>query len=141
MKRYSVTNMALPKFGENRRQTLISNGILTAAEIREASLLRLPGFGPGTVSKLMNWRRECEIGFRFDATAPLPAVFMQRLNETITRRVSELIREGNAVESGFTALMAEYRGKFGVLQSEYEELCKRRAVLESKISAIEKRRR
>jgi hypothetical protein len=92
------------------------------------------------VSKLMKWRRACESGFRFDATAPLPAVFMQRLNETIARRVSELMREGTAVESGFTALMAEYRGKFGVLQSEYEDLCKRRAVLESKINALERRR-
>jgi DNA-binding helix-hairpin-helix protein with protein kinase domain len=132
--------MTVSGIGENRRHTLISNGIVTASEIREASLLGLPGFGAGMVSKLMDWRRRCEVGFRFDSTAPMPAMYMQKLSETMGRSLTQLMVEGAAVESEFGALKSEYETKFNVLQSEYEDLCKRRAVLESKISALEKRR-
>jgi len=140
LKRYFVSNIVVPGVGESRRRTLLSNGIVTAAEVREHALLGLPGFGGGMVAKLLEWRRECGLDFRFDASAPLPAVFAQKLSETTARRVGGMIKEGGALEAEFARLTAEYGKRFGALQTEYEDLCKRRAVLESKISALERRR-
>jgi len=64
--RFSIASAKISRIGPAKVAMLASHGIDTAGDIVEARVLRVPGFGPATVGKLLAWRHSHERTFRFD---------------------------------------------------------------------------
>lgn len=65
---HRLATAAIQGIGSGRKATLQSYNIETAADIAEAAILRIPGFGPGLTGNLLAWRRQIEQRFVFDAS-------------------------------------------------------------------------
>ena len=50
---------------------LASYGIETAADIKKAKIMQIPGFGEALTSELVEWRKKHEQNFRFNPNEPL----------------------------------------------------------------------
>jgi DNA-binding helix-hairpin-helix protein with protein kinase domain len=57
--------------GRAKLGALLAYGVETAADM--SYTLRVPGIGPIFKSRLIAWRKACEMGFKLDPRAPLPA--------------------------------------------------------------------
>lgn len=59
-------SLSFPRIGENRKATLRSFGIETAADITREKLTGIPGLDPATVESLVTWRSQMENMFVYD---------------------------------------------------------------------------
>ena len=50
---------------------LASYGIETAADIKKAKIMQIPGFGETLTSELVEWRKKHERNFRFNSNEPV----------------------------------------------------------------------
>jgi DNA-binding helix-hairpin-helix protein with protein kinase domain len=66
-----LADAEIQKIGAGRKQILASHNIVTAADINEAAIRRIKGFGDALTANLMAWKAEVLRAFRFD---PTPAV-------------------------------------------------------------------
>lgn len=66
--RFSIRGASIPGIGQARTATLISFGIETAADVNRDSVRQIPGFGAVMTDKLLSWKREHELRFRYDPT-------------------------------------------------------------------------
>lgn len=64
--KHHINRASIPGIGAARRASLISFGIESAADINEAAISRIPGFGPSLTSELLQWRQSVERRFVFD---------------------------------------------------------------------------
>jgi DNA-binding helix-hairpin-helix protein with protein kinase domain len=89
--RLLIRNFEIPKIGQGRRAVLLSYGIETAANINEAAILRVPGFGAKTTQPLLNWRRHMESRFVFSAaTTPADTAAINGIRADIAHKASKL---------------------------------------------------
>ncbi len=70
LRRHRVADLKVSGVGVERRQTLIANGIETAADVAPGVVSALPGFGPVLEAALLDWRRRVEKGFVYDPRMP-----------------------------------------------------------------------
>jgi len=101
-----IRDYDIPEIKTKRKQTLQAYGVESVFDISYS--MNVPGFGPHFVSVLMNWRRQCEVRFRFNPTGPLPQKELHELNIRMTdlRRSLEIeLRSGSQSlnEIGVTA--------------------------------------
>ncbi|MFZ4848213.1 MAG: helix-hairpin-helix domain-containing protein, partial [Caldilinea sp.] len=61
-----INRANIPGIGPARRASLISFGVETAADVDEAVISCIPGFGPKLTCELVEWRRQFERRFSFD---------------------------------------------------------------------------
>lgn len=66
--RFSIRHAKVSGIGPAKTATLISFGIETAADVNQAALLRVPGFGEVMTGRLLAWRRGHESKFKYDRT-------------------------------------------------------------------------
>jgi len=66
--RFSIRSADIPGIGPSKTATLVSLGIETAADVNEAAVLRIRGFGHVMCGKLLIWRRWHESRFKYDPT-------------------------------------------------------------------------
>jgi DNA-binding helix-hairpin-helix protein with protein kinase domain len=66
-----IADSDIPDIGPERRRLLATHRILTAADVSEAAVRRIKGFGPRYTGRLVAWRREVERQFQFDPQAVL----------------------------------------------------------------------
>ena len=64
--RIQVASAKLQGIGPAKVATLMSYGVATAGDVTAAKVMLIPGFGPVSTRKLVDWRRHCEGSFRFD---------------------------------------------------------------------------
>lgn len=95
--RFLIRYASISGIGPARKKTLASFGIESAADIKRANILRVPGFGPSLVDKLLSWRAELEKGFAYKPTqnqddiaarAQLDIAFANRKSALIQRLAS-----------------------------------------------------
>ncbi|WP_316174387.1 hypothetical protein [Bradyrhizobium sp. SZCCHNRI1073] len=70
--RYSIRAAKISGIGPAKTATLASFGIETAADVNEAAVRAVPGFGEALTAKMMTWRRAHETRFRYNP-APSPS--------------------------------------------------------------------
>jgi len=63
---YTIRHFKIPGIGPTRISALLSNGIETAADVTVTNLQGVQGIGPGLSDKLVRWKRQQELRFRFD---------------------------------------------------------------------------
>jgi DNA-binding helix-hairpin-helix protein with protein kinase domain len=83
--------------GEQRKQTLISFGIESAADITPSTIAGLPGFGPGLTKNLMDWRRSIESRFTPVKVAAPSSQDIHAVNAKLTAikvKLEQQLRDG-----------------------------------------------
>lgn len=68
---FYIRSSNIDHIGSSRKAFLQSYGIETAKDISKQSLLKVPGFGP-FISDLLEWRKNIEKHFSFDAKKGIP---------------------------------------------------------------------
>ncbi|MGB8423149.1 helix-hairpin-helix domain-containing protein [Paraburkholderia sp.] len=71
--RHFIRAAKIAGVGEQRKQTLVSFGIESAADVTESAIAAIPGFGAGLTANLLAWRRRIEQRFvPVAGTSPTP---------------------------------------------------------------------
>lgn len=131
---FLIRRIKIPGIGEARMAALLSAGITTAADIREDAVKSVPMFGSGSAAKLLQWRKQCEAQFKFDASTPLPDVLRTRVNDLVRKNMESLVVKGKSLEADFNRLVAAYSKDFGRLQQAFEVAFKERAAVQAEVS-------
>lgn len=63
---FPIRRAKIPGIGPAKTATLASFGIETAADVNDAAVRVVPGFGEAMTAKMMNWRRTHEARFRYN---------------------------------------------------------------------------
>jgi DNA-binding helix-hairpin-helix protein with protein kinase domain len=95
--RNEIERAMIPSIGPGRKQTLLSYGIETAADIKENDIAKVPGFGPVLCSKLIEWRESVEARFRFDPNRKIDPRHIAKVEQDILserKRIGERLRAG-----------------------------------------------
>jgi DNA-binding helix-hairpin-helix protein with protein kinase domain len=86
-----LSQYAIPGVGPGRMATLHSRGIRTAADVTNARLLNIPGFGPTLAAPLLHWRALLEQRFRLKAPlTPAEMADIQAVRIKFAREAAEL---------------------------------------------------
>ena len=88
-----IDSYHIPQVGANRKATLRSFGIETAADISYAKIRNLPGFGDVLTSELVSWRQQMEYTFRFDPSKGIDKHDIQILQQKFHSRMRPLERQ------------------------------------------------
>jgi DNA-binding helix-hairpin-helix protein with protein kinase domain len=89
---FEIENAKIAGIGPAKRAMLESYNIETAADIRRAAVLDVPGFGPALATRLEDWRRSVEQKFRFDPAAGIDPRDVQNLDRSIAQERALLER-------------------------------------------------
>jgi len=81
LEKFMLSNSNLRDIGTNRKATLLSYGIETAADIKRQDILQISGFGNHLCGILLSWREACKKKFVFDPTKPIPQQYIDALNK------------------------------------------------------------
>jgi len=87
-----IDNSNIPKIGRNRKATLRSFGIETAADITGYKIRGIPGFGDLLTQELLFWRQQMESRFRFDPSKGIDKTDIQLLTQKFQPRMRPLQR-------------------------------------------------
>jgi DNA-binding helix-hairpin-helix protein with protein kinase domain len=80
LQRHFISDASIPDIGPSRTATLASFGIETAFDIEVKAVRQIPGFGPKYTHRLVDWRRQVEARFVFNAAVGVPHQEQQSLN-------------------------------------------------------------
>jgi DNA-binding helix-hairpin-helix protein with protein kinase domain len=78
---YFIHNHSIPNIGDNRKSTLSSYGIDTAADIEKLNKIKVPGFGTFLEGHLINWRNNLARRFKFDPSKGIDPEEVNKLNK------------------------------------------------------------
>ncbi len=99
--RYEIDDARISGIGPGRKQSLISYGIETAADVTTQNLIAVPGFGPVYCSRLLEWRQSLADRFRFDPRRPIDPRDIARVEHEIS---AERQRIENQLQAGLVEL-------------------------------------
>ena len=103
--RFQIADAKISGIGKAKVATLQAHGIFTADDVDPARIYAtvIPGFGPATKGKLVDWRRDCESRFRFDPNRGVAQSELDALEREIRQRGTKLEQE---VSTGLAQLRA-----------------------------------
>lgn len=78
---YFIHNHSIPNIGDNRKSTLSSYGIDTAADISKLKKVKIPGFGTFLEGHLNDWRNNLARRFKFDPSKGVDPEEINKLNK------------------------------------------------------------
>jgi len=88
-----IDNYNIPLIGVNRKATLRSFGIETAADISYFKTHGIPGFGDALTQQLFSWRQQMESKFIFDPSKSIDKSDIQLLKQKFMPRMRPLERQ------------------------------------------------
>jgi DNA-binding helix-hairpin-helix protein with protein kinase domain len=133
----SLREAGAAQVGEGRRNTLLSYGIETAADLTAEAIGRIPGFGPEAIAKLMDWRKECEGRFEYDASKPLPKSLELEIERRFYERVKKLRDESVKCEAQFIEAKKVTDARLKLAQARTTEAAKQRGQAKVNIDVLE----
>lgn len=133
--RFEIANATIPSVGAGRKQTLESFGIETALDVTPIALAGVPGFGPKTQEKLLDWRREIERKFVFNPMQPIDPRATEKVEAD--HRAEMKILEAKLVQAlaQLRKASAEIRSVREHMQKQVEEAAKELAKAEADYKA------
>ena len=90
---FRIEDAKLTNIGPARCAVLRSWGIDTAADIDEAKIAEIPGFGKSLTDALVIWREKKEKGFVFSTSAIVDPHEVQRIDRKLAARRTKLMKE------------------------------------------------
>jgi DNA-binding helix-hairpin-helix protein with protein kinase domain len=98
----------------------VSYGVETAADVTEAAVRAIPGFGRGLVEEILGWRRDLEAAFSYNPDAPIEPAELQAIERELRdrrERLAETLRRGAA---DLQALADQARRNRAILRPEVD---------------------
>lgn len=102
-----ISSARIPGIGQKRIAVLRGCGIETAADV--SWTMRVPGFGVDLRRKLMEWRKECELGFRFDPSAQIDPREVQKIDAQLMVRRDKIDSELRSISDALHRLTLRFR--------------------------------
>ncbi len=90
LEKFMLSNSSLRDIGPNRKATLLSYGIETAADIKRQDILQISGFGNHLCGILLSWEEACKKKFIFEPSKPIPQQFIDALNKKVVELKTQL---------------------------------------------------
>lgn len=106
LERFFIDSADIPGVGPNRKATLRSFGIETAADVSKYRILQLRGFGNGLTRALTDWRASCERRFVFNPATAVTEADKNVVRGKIASRRAALVR---ALSAGPSELQKTYQ--------------------------------
>ncbi|MEH3085468.1 MAG: helix-hairpin-helix domain-containing protein [Xylophilus ampelinus] len=101
LEKFFIEDANISGLGPNKRASLRSFGIETAADISYTAVSAVKGFGPKLTSQMVTWRNQCEAGFRFNASPSALIADTARVNQEISAQRQKL---ESSLQSGLERL-------------------------------------
>lgn len=118
---FRIESAKLHNIGPARCAVLRSFGIDTAADIEEAKIAVIPGFGKNLTDKLLLWREHKEKSFVYNPSVVVDPLDLQRIDRDLAARRTKLMKELrariNELELRMAAFMASQSQSAGIYQS------------------------
>jgi DNA-binding helix-hairpin-helix protein with protein kinase domain len=96
-----IDSYTIPLIGVNRKATLRSFGVETAADVSYGKIMGIPGFGDALTNELVLWRQQVESSFRFDPAKGVEKTDLHLLKQKFQPRMRPIER---GLQSGFENL-------------------------------------
>lgn len=120
LERQRIWQARIPNVGSELTATLQSYGIETAADVSEAAVMTVPGFGPVRTAALLSWRQQVERNFRFNPNRlidPADAAAVERETQMERVRIERALSTGaerlrlmaKQMQSERSRLMVDYK--------------------------------
>lgn len=93
MEGHLITRAKISGVGTGRKATLASYGFDSAWDVKNQSVMNVPGFGPTLATELTSWCMSVERKFVFNANVPTDPRAIQEVKNDIARQRAELERE------------------------------------------------
>lgn len=88
LERFFISDAGIPGVGPGRTATLASHGIETAADVTASRIKNVKGFGESLTRSLVDWKKQKELGFRFNASAAVTSADIATVrNKFLTMKV------------------------------------------------------
>ncbi|AEA64067.1 helix-hairpin-helix domain-containing protein [Burkholderia gladioli] len=131
--RHFIRNAKISGVGAQRKQTLASFGIETAADITQSAVAAVPGFGAGLTANLMMWRKSIESRFIPSNNVAPNQQDISIANAkvvAIRTRLEQQLRDGaTQLQSTRNAMLARQNNAKSALESAYHALAQAQADL------------
>ncbi len=112
--RFRIAQEKIPGIGPSRAATLASFGIETAWDVTGPAVKAIPGFGPATADKLLDWRSGKQSQFRFNPNYPTAAADIGAIERDISARRQAL---ASVLRAGPTLMQQALRESEQILET------------------------
>jgi hypothetical protein len=119
--RCRISHGRIKGIGDTRKASLQSYGIETAVDITDQRILNVPGFGPVAANNLMQWRRQQERKFVFDANKAVAPAARNAVERLILAEKFDLERKLNEGLSKLTIASHHILARRRTLLAQAEE--------------------
>jgi DNA-binding helix-hairpin-helix protein with protein kinase domain len=116
-----------------RLATLLSHGVVSAADMDEAALGGIPGLGAQLTERFLRWRRDIERGFHFKGAPVLSAPVRERITAEVREELELAAKRGGALLKRVERVRSLYAKEVQALQGEYQQACLLRTVAEAEL--------
>ena len=103
---FRIEGAGLYNIGAARAAVLRSWGIDTAADIHDAKISEIPGFGRNLTDRLVNWRDGLERKFTFEPLAVTDPLDVQKIDRELAARRTRLMKELRSAIAGLEKQIA-----------------------------------
>ena len=97
LEKFYVRGARVDGVGPSLKQTLMSFGIETAADVTRGAVLRVPGFGPARTQALLDWRRGIEARFVFNPNKSVDPADLAEIDRRFAAKRQKLEQEMEAL--------------------------------------------
>jgi len=135
--RFQIADAKIGGVGKAKVATLQAHQIFTAGDVDPGRIhsTQIPGFGPATKGKLVDWRRECERSCRFDPNGGVSPADQAAVDRDIAQRGARLEQDLAAGLSKLRAIAANQGLRHRSLEEKAAELLPRLAQAEADMQA------
>lgn len=125
---FRIEDAQLANLGSARCAVLRSWGIDTAADVDEAKIAEIPGFGKSLTDKLVVWRELKEKAFEPNRVAIVDPLEVQRIERQLAARRTELMKDLRERISELEQRLAHSHEQRGALWAKVEDAFKKRMI-------------
>ncbi|WP_426399495.1 helix-hairpin-helix domain-containing protein [Ralstonia sp. R-29] len=120
LERFFISDASISGVGPGRKTVLASHGIETAADISASRIKNIKGFGEGLTRALVDWRKTCERGFRFNPSTAVPAADIAGVRNKIAALRIQLEKGLAAGPSELSRFKSEQQHRATALQKQFD---------------------
>ena len=123
--RKMIRNAIIPGIGDGRKDTLQAYGVETAWDVTPR--MNVPGIGEAFTLRLLQWRRQCEGRFSYNASAPIPVQEVHELNVRINMIRNNLMSDLKQGPQSLMNIWASAKSQIAQIEYQLQEAITRRA--------------
>ena len=133
LNQHRILDAEIPGIGPARVAALQSFGIETVADVTEADVLTVPGFGQVRTRSLVDWRRAIERRFVFDPTRGLDPADVKAIDQEIavtrSRLEEDLVRGPDVLRRAAAQVVSVRQAVWPMLEVAVRDLAQAEADL------------